>query len=288
MKYAWIEAHRDQFSVTRMCRQLEVSRSGYCQWRGRAPSDRSMANAALDAQVAAIHAGSKRSYGRPRIVRGLLREHGVQVGHERVRNSLRRQDLRPVYKRPYRVTTDSAHRKPIAPNVLDRRFDGWRVNQAWVADITYIATGEGWLYLACVMDLASRRIVGWSMSDRIKADLVCQALKSAYWRRKPAAGLIMHSDRGSQYASDTHRQLLKDYRMIQSMSRRANCWDNSAMESFFKTLKVERIHLLRYDTRALAKLDIVDWIEGFYNQTRMHSSIGYKTPVEVESSLMAA
>jgi putative transposase len=287
VKYAWIEEHRDQFTISRMSRQLEVSRTGYCQWRKRSPSDRSMANAALDAQVAAIHAGSKRSYGRPRIVRG-LREQGVEVGHERVRNSLRRQNLRPVYKRPYRVTTDSAHHKPIAPNVLDRRFDGWKVNQAWVCDITYIATGEGWLYLACVMDLASRKIVGWSMSDRIKAELVCEALKSAYWRRKPTEGLIMHSDRGSQYASDQHRQLIKDYRMIQSMSRRANCWDNAAMESFFKTLKVERIYLLRYETRAIAKLDIVDWIEGFYNQRRMHSSIGYKTPVDMESTLMTA
>ena len=287
MKYAWIEEYRDQFSVTRMCRQLGVSRTGYCQWRTRPASERSMANAALDAQVAAMHAGSQRSYGRPRIVRG-LREQGIQVSHERVRNSLKRQDLRPVYKRPYRVTTDSAHDKPIAPNVLDRCFDGWRVNQAWVADITYIATGEGWLYLAVIMDLASRRIVGWSMSERIKADLVCQALKSAYWRRKPSAGLIMHSDRGSQYASDTHRQLIKDYGMIQSMSRRANCWDNAAMESFFKTLKVERTHRLRYDTRAIAKLDIVDWIEGFYNHRRMHSSIGYKTPAAAESSLMAA
>lgn len=287
MKYAWIEEHRDRFHVTRMCRQFDVSRTGYSQWRRRAPSDRATANAVLDAQVAAVHAGSKRSYGRPRIVRG-LREQGVQVGHERVRKSLKRQGLRPVYKRPYRVTTDSAHHKPIAPNILERRFDGWRVNQAWVADITYVATGEGWLYLACVMDLASRRIVGWSMSERISADLVCQALKSAYWQRKPAAGLIMHSDRGSQYASTSYRQLIKDYRMSQSMSRRANCWDNAAMESFFKTLKVEHTHLLRYDTRALAKLDIVDWIEGFYNHKRMHSSIGYKTPVAVESSLMAA
>jgi transposase InsO family protein len=138
------------------------------------------------------------------------------------------------------------------------------------------------------MDLASRKIVGWSMSERMKADLVCQALKSAYWRRKPPAGLIMHSDRGSQYASDDHGQLIKDYGMTQSMSRRGNCWDNAAMESFFKTLKVERVHQLRYDTRALAKLDIVSWIEGFYNQQRMHSSIGYQTPVDAEYSLMAA
>jgi putative transposase len=275
VKYAWMEEHRDRFHVTRMCSQLGVSRSGYCQWRTRAPSDRMIPNAVLDARVAAVHAQNKRSYGRPRIVQGLL-EQGVRVGHERVRNSLKRQHLRPVYKRPYRVTTDSAHHKPVAPNVLDQRVDGWRVNQAWVADITYISTNEGWLYLACVMDLASRRIVGWSMSERLTADLVCQALKSAYWKRKPGAGLIMHSDHGSQYASASHRQLVKDYRMIQSMSRRANCWDNAAMESFFKTLKVERTHLLRYDTRTLAKLDIVDWIEGFYNRRGMHSSIGYK------------
>lgn len=246
-----------------------------------------MANEALDAQVAAIHAESKRSYGRPRIVLR-LRKQDIAASHERVRHSLKRQGLRPVYKRPYRVTTDSNHNKSVAPNVLNRRFDGWQVNEAWVADITYVETGEGWLYLACVMDLASRRIVGWSMSDRMKADLVCQALKSAYGQRRPVEGLIMHSDRGSQYASDSHRQLLKSYKMIQSMSRRANCWDNAAMESFFKTLKVERIYLLRYETRDRAKLDIIDWIEGFYNQKRMHSSIEYRTPVDAESNLMAA
>ena len=198
---------------------------------------------ALDGECGTGCAGSGNSCGQQAKLRSATdrtrpAQQGLLIGHERVRNSLKRQGLRPVYKRPYRVTTDSAHRKPIAPNVLDRRFDGWRVNQAWVADITYIATGEGWLYLACVMDLASRRIVGWSMSDRIKAELVCQALKSAYWRRKPSAGLIMHSDRGSQYASDSYRQLIQDYRMIASMSRRGNCWDNAAMESFFKTLKV--------------------------------------------------
>jgi putative transposase len=287
VKYAWIGEHSDQYHVTKMCRQLDVSRTGYYQWKRRVPSCRSIANQVLDAQVAAIHTGSRRSYGRPRIVRQ-LHDQGVQVGHERVRKSLTRQGLHPVYKRPYRVTTDSIHRKPIAPNVLARRFDDWQVNQAWVGDITYVATGEGWLYLACVMDLASRRIVGWSMSNRIKADLVCEALKSAYWRRKPSEGLIMHSDRGSQYASDTHRQLIKDYRMTQSMSRRANCWDNAAMESFFKTLKVERIHQLFYETRTVAKLDIVEWIEGFYNRTRIHSSIDYKTPIDVESNLRTA
>lgn len=287
MKYAWIEDQRDEFSVTRMCRLLAVSRSGYCQWRGREPSDRARSNAALDAAVATLHAKSRRSYGRPRIVQGLHKQ-GLQVGHERVRKSLVRQGLRPIYKRPYRVTTDSNHRKPVAANVLDRRFDGWPINRAWVGDITYIATDEGWLYLAAVMDLGSRRIVGWSMSDRMKSELVCDALKSAYWRRKPVAGLLMHSDRGSQYASDAHRKLIRDYGMVQSMSRRANCWDNSAMESFFKTLKVELIYSQHYATRSQARMDIVSWIEGFYNHQRLHSSIGYETPVNAECDPRAA
>ena len=277
MKYAWIKEQSDLFSVTRMCRQLEVSRTGYCQWKTRPPSERSMANAVLDARVAAIHAASKRSYGRPRIVRDMSNQ-GIKVSHERVRNSLKRQSLRPVYKRPYRVTTDSAHTKPIATNVLNRRFDSWQANQAWVADITYISTGEGWLYLACVMDLASRRIVGWSMSERMKADLVCQALKSAYWCRKPPAGLIMHSDRGSQYAGDEHRKLIKDYRMIQSMSRRANCWDNAVMERFFLNLKMERVWQRDYANHAEAIRDVADYIVGFYNSVRLHSTLGYLPP----------
>lgn len=287
MKYAWIEAHRDQYDVARLCRQLGVSRTGYCQWRKRAPSERARANAALDARVAALHAGSGGSYGRPRIVRG-LRAQGTRAGHERVRQSLRRQGLQPSYRRPYRVTTNSDHAKPVAANVLQRRFDGWRRDQAWVGDITYVRTGEGWLYLACIMDLASRRIVGWSMSERITAELVCEALKSAYWRRKPPPGLMMHTDRGSQYASDRHRQQLRDYGMTPSMSRRANCWDNAVMESFFKTLKVERVYQVRYDTRAQARLDIVNWIEGFYNRYRLHSAIGYRSPVEVERCPVAA
>jgi len=284
VKYAWIETHRDRFSVARMCRQLAVSRTGYCQWRTRPPSQRAQANAVLDAQVAAIHAQYKRRYGRARIVREL----NQPVSQERVRKSLQRQGLRPLYRRPYRVTTDSNHRNPLAPNVLDRRFYGWQMNRAWVGDITYIATNEGWLYLACVMDLASRRIVGWSMADRIKADLVCQALKSAYWQRKPPPGLIMHTDRGSQYAGAQHRALIRDLRMVQSMSRTGNCWDNAPMESFFKTLKVELVYEVRYETRAQARLDIVDWIEGFYNRERIHSAINYQIPVVAESDLMAA
>jgi putative transposase len=287
VRYAWIERYRDQYAVAPMCRQLNVSRSGYLQWRGRRPSARATANEALDARVAAIHAETRQSYGRPRIVRALQTQ-GVAVGHERVRQSLLRQSLRPVYRRPYRVTTDSAHAKPVATNVLARRFDGWAINQAWLADLTYIATDEGWLYLACVLDLGSRKVVGWSMSERMKSQLVCDALKMAYWRRKPAAGLVMHSDRGVQYASEEHRTLIDQYRMVQSMSRKANCWDNSPIESFFKTLKVEWVHRWRYATRAQARLDLINWIEGFYNTQRLHSSIDYRSPAVFERSLRAA
>lgn len=286
MRYAWIEEHRDQYDVARMCRQLEVSRTGYYQWRRRPASRRACADSLLDAHVAAIHAQRWRRYGRPRILLD-LREQGLRVGHERVRKSLRRQGLRPVYRRPYRITTDSDHAKPVAPNVLDRRFDGWNPDQAWVGDITYIDTDQGWLYLACVMDLASRRIVGWSMSERMKADLVLQALQAACWQRKPLPGLIMHTDRGSQYAGDRHRQLLEDFRMTQSMSRVGNCWDNAPMESFFKTLKVERVYQTRYATRDQARTDIVDWIEGFYNRQRRHSAINYQTPVAAEARMTA-
>nr|WP_249208153.1 IS3 family transposase [Burkholderia vietnamiensis] len=287
VRYAWIDAHRDQYSVSRLCRVLGVSRSGYCQWRGREPSRRELANAMLDAEVAAIHRASRGSYGRPRIVRK-LRAQGRPASAERVRRSLQRQGLRPVYKRPYRVTTDSTHRLPVAPNLLDRRFDGWRPNQAWVSDITFIRTGEGWLYLAAILDLASRRIVGWSMSERINADLVCQALRSACWQRKPPPGLLLHSDRGAQYASRAYRKLTAAFKINVSMSRRANAWDNAPMESFFKTLKVERIYQTHYETRAHARLDIVDWIEGYYNRQRLHTSIDFLTPVDYEASLIAA
>ncbi|MDH6186928.1 transposase InsO family protein [Polaromonas sp. CG_23.6] len=287
MKYAWIEKNRDEYTVSRLCRILSVSRTGYCQWRVRSPSARALANQALDAQVAAIHQGSRRSYGRPRIVQQ-LRQQGQYVSAERVRKSLHRQRLRPVYRRAYVITTDSAHCLPVAPNLLDRRFDSWEPNQAWVGDITYVSTNEGWLYLAVVMDLASRRIVGWSMSETIDAKLVCAALRSAYWQRKPAAGLLVHTDRGSQYASHEYRRLAADFGVIMSMSRKGNAWDNAAMESFFKTLKVERIYQVRYDTRAQARLDIVDWIEGYYNRVRMHTAIGFLAPVAKERSFVAA
>ncbi len=287
MKYAWIDNHRDQYPVSRMCRVLAVSRSGYCQWRKREPSARAQANEVLDRQIARVHAASGRSYGRLRIVAS-LRAQGVRVGGERVRRSLGRQQLRPVYRRPYVVTTDSAHRLPVAANLLDRRFTGWSPNKAWVADITYVPTAQGWLFLAAVMDLACRVIVGWAMSERIDAMLVCDALRMAYWRRRPSPGLLIHSDRGSQYASRDHRDLTIELGMTMSMSRKANAWDNAVIESFFKTLKVERVYQVRYETRDQARLDLVNWIEGFYNRQRLHGAAEMKPPIDRERELLVA
>jgi transposase InsO family protein len=251
------------------------------QWKGREPSDRQRHNERLSAQLRVIHAETDRSYGRPRLWRA-LKDAGHRVGQERVRRLMLLEGLKPVYRRPYRVTTDSNHAKPTALNVLDRRFDQGQVDRAWVSDITYIHTAEGWLYLAVVLDLASRRIVGWSMSERMVAKLVCDAMAMAYFRRKPPRGLIAHSDRGVQYASEVYRAQLAQYQMVQSMSRKGNCWDNAPMESFFKTLKVERVYRRRYQTRAEARADIVNWIEGFYNSKRLHSALCYTSPAQFE------
>jgi transposase InsO family protein len=200
VKYAWIEAQAGRQPIARLCKVLSVSRSGFLQWRDRGPSDREVANQSLDAQVAVIHAEGKQGYGRIRVTRP-LRQSGMRIGAERVRKSLVRQHLRTVYRRPYRVTTDSNHKKPVALNLLDRRFIGWSPNQAWTGDITYLLTDEGWLYLAAIVDLGTRRIVGWAMSERMTAKLVCDALQMAYRRRRPAPGLLLHSDRGSQPAN---------------------------------------------------------------------------------------
>jgi putative transposase len=227
VKYAWIEEQSDRYAVSRLCRVLGISRSGYLQWQTRGPSDRQRSNEWLASQLRVIHAENDRNYGRVRLWRA-LREAGHRVGHERVRRLMLRNGLRSVYRRPYRVTTDSGHAKPVAPNVLDRCFQQSTADQAWVSDITYVRTGEGWLYLAAVLDLGSRRIVGWSLSQRMGAKLACDALAMAYFRRKPAQGLIAHSDRGVQYASAPYRAQLKQYQMVQSMSRKANCWDTQS------------------------------------------------------------
>ncbi len=287
MKYAWIETNRARFASQRSCHVLQVSRSGYQQWLLRAPSSTQVRQSALDTQVKALHMASQRADGRPRIVRA-LRNDGVVAGHEQVRQSMLRQGLRSVHRRRFVNTTDSSHQRPVAANVLNRRFADWPKNRAWVGDITYIDTAEGWLFLAVVIDLASRKVVGWSMSERMKTTLVMGALESAYGARRPEPGLIMHTDRGSQYVDKRYVQMLRDYGMIQSMSRKGSCWDNAVAESFFKTLKVEQVYQTRYKTRQQARLDIVNWIEGRYNNQRMHSANNYLSPNQAEIGLRAA
>jgi len=287
VKYAWIEGQSDRYAVSRLCRVLGVSRSGYLQWLTRPASPRQRRNEELGAQLRVIHAENGRAYGRPRLWKALL-ERGERVGQERVRRLMAVHGLRSLYKRAYRKTTQSVHDKRVAANVVNRQIGVQRADRIWAADISYIATAEGWLYLAAVLDLGSRRVVGWSMSARMPAKLVCDALAMAYFRRRPAAGLIVHSDRGVQYASNAYRSDLAKYGMQQSMSRRGNVWDNAPMESFFKTLKVERVHEQRYASRDEARTDIVRWIEGFYNQRRMHSALGYRSPAQYEEAVRAA
>jgi len=287
VKYAWIESQSDHFAVSRICRVLGVSRTGYLQWLGRPASPRQRRNDELGAQLRVIHAENGRAYGRPRLWKALV-ERGQRIGQERVRRLMAMHGLRCVYKRPYRKTTQSAHDKPLASNLVDRQFGVQQADRVWIADISYIATAEGWLYLAAVLDLGTRRVVGWSMSSRMPAKLVCDALAMAYFRRRPRPGLIAHSDRGAQYASAAYRRDLAKHGMRQSMSRKGNVWDNAPMESFFKTLKVERVYGQRYETRDQARLDIVNWMEGFYNRKRMHSALGYRSPVQYEQSTRAA
>ncbi len=259
-----------------MCRVLGVSPSGYYAWRHRTPSKQAQARAALDATVREAFKRRKGRAGAPRLSRHLGR------GRRQVAQSLRRQGLRAKAARKFKVTTNSNHTLPVAENLLQQAFTAQRPNQAWVGDITYIATDEGWLYLAVIMDLFSRKVVGWSMSDRMTATLVCDALRMALFRRKRPCGVIMHTDRGSQYCSREHRALLAESGLIASMSAKGNCDDNAAMESWNHSLKVEAIYGERFVTRAEAKAQVFEYIEVDYNRDRLHSTLGYVSPEQFE------
>jgi putative transposase len=280
MKYKFIEAHREEFAVKIMCRVLGVSRSGYYDWRKRKPSARECANAKLLKMIKKIFRRSRKTYGSPRI-HAELRAQGMACSCNRVARLMRKHGVRARRPRRRVRTTDSKHDLPVAPNLLGRQFEAERPNQKWVADISYIDTDEGWLYLATVMDLFSRRIVGWAMDDHMERSLVEQALRMALFRRRPRAGLLHHSDRGSQYASGDYRALLAAWGITASMSRTGDCYDNAAMESFFGTLKTECV-TARYPTRAAARTDIFEYIEVWYNRQRRHSSLGYLSPVAFE------
>jgi len=288
VKYAWLDGHRKAYPLPALCTTLGVSISGYRAWKsGGQPRRKRLTDAQLLALIRAIHAELKGAYGSPRMVRE-LRGRGFPASKERVERLMRENGIRARHKRRYKATTDSKHSLPIAPNVLDRGFAPAAPNQVWAADLTYIWTEQGWLYLAVVLDLFNREVVGWSIKPRMTADIVVDALAMAWFRRRPAPGLIHHSDRGSQYASKVFRDKLVEFGMIGSMSRKANCWDNAPAESFFNSLKNERVHGTRYPTHDAARADLFDYIEVFYNRSRRHSTLGYASPTQYLQHWLAA
>ena len=262
-------------AVDQVCRVLKVSRSGYYAARQRSRVQPSVCETSV--HLKAAFAASGGAYGSRRL-RAAIASRGVVVGIYRVRRLMRQHGLHPVWKRKFVHTTDSKHALPISPNVLNRQFNPTGPNQAWVADITYIRTRSGWLYLAVVLDLFARKVVGWAMAPDMQATLVCQALQLAIAQRCPAPGLIVHSDRGSQYASAAHQALLVRHGLVGSMSRKGNCWDNAVMERFFLNLKMERVWQRDYANHAEAMRDIADYIVNFYNSVRLHSTLGNLPP----------
>lgn len=281
MRYACIEQHRDQFSLVLMCRALQVSRSGYHAWRRRERSEKKAAEQRLRVSIRSIHRQSKQRYGSPR-VHAALQAEGVRVSRKTVERMMRADGLRAKGKRRFCITTTSDSAHPVAENLLNREFTAERPNEVWVGDITYIPTREGWLYLAVILDLFSRRVVGWAMQETLEATLSIHALAMALWRRKPPAGLLHHSDRGVQYTCHAYQELLQQHGLRCSMSRKGDCWDNAVAESFFATLEKELIEESNWHTRAEARRAIFEFIEIWYNQQRRHSSLGYRTPAEFE------
>ena len=286
MRFRFIEDHRDVFLVRVMCAVLEVSASGYYAWRERPESRRAAADRELLTEVRRVHANSRRRYGSPR-VHAALRSEGKQVGRNRVARLMHRNGIQARQKRRFRKTTDSNHSFPLAPNLLARQFTAAAPNKLWLADITCVPTLEGWLYLAVVLDMFSRKVVGWAMSDTMPQELTVAALRMAITNRQPGKGLLHHSDRGSQYAAHAYRRLLDEYGMLCSMSRKGDCWDNAPMESFFGSMKTE-LEDGPYETRQAAKTALFGFIEGFYNRHRLHSAIGYVTPNHKEQIAVAA
>jgi transposase InsO family protein len=282
MRFRFIEDRRADYPVRIMCDALGVSPAGYYAWRSRPESRRSIANRELVDDIRLVHRNNHGRYGSPRI-HIELQTQGRGVSRGRIERLMRHHGIRAIMARPRRVrTTDSRHDLPIAPNLIERNFTAAAPNRIWLADITYIETDQGWLYLAAVMDLYSRRIVGWSMQDHLRTELPLTALIMAISAQRPDTDLIHHSDRGVQYASAHYRETVRSAGFRASMSRKADCYDNAPMESFFHTLKTELVHHRQYATREDAKRDIFAYIEGYYNRTRRHSAIGYISPIEME------
>jgi len=283
VRYPFIkdEEQQGRFPIGALCRAMRVSRTGYHRWRNRQPCRRNREEVELLIHIKASHKESKETYGSPRVHQDLLAM-GVRCGRHRVARIMRKHAIRALYKERFVVTTDSNHEMPVAENLLEQKFGSEKPNARWLADITYIWTSEGWLYLAAIIDLFSRRAVGWAMDKNIDRSLVITALTAALRQRRPLEGLICHSDRGSQYASGDYQEQLSDARIVCSMSRKGNCWDNAPMESFFASLKRELVHRHRFTTRDEARQAIFWWIEAWYNRKRRHSALGYISPEQFE------
>lgn len=287
MKYAFIRAHSKQYKVNRMCRALDVSESGYYGWRERPESARSRQNRTVIAQIKQHHKKSRYTYGSPRIHRDLL-DSGVDIGVNKVARLMKDNGIQSKMARKFVITTDSKNTKVAAQNLLNQRFHVKDRNQAWVSDTTFIPSRKGWMYLAVVLDLYSRRVIGWAMSDRNDSKLVCDALVMALWRRGKATSVIVHSDQGSTYASGSYQQLLRDNKLVCSMSRKGQCLDNAVAESFFSTLKTELVVHEDFRTHEQARQSIFEYIEVFYNRQRRHSYIGFSNPVAYEMTGVSA
>lgn len=277
MKYGRMEALRQHYPVAVMSRVFEVSESGYYAWRDRPLSLRAQESARLEIEIRAAHQRTRETFGAERLQSDLA-DHGIRVGVDRIKRIRKKLGLRCKQKRKFKVTTDSRHTLPVAPNLLERNFTVTAPNRVWVSDITYISTGEGWLYLAGLKDLFSGELVGYAMSERMTKNLVMQALFRGVSAKRPAKGLILHSDRGSQYCAHDYQKLLEQFGMTASMSRKGDCWDNAPMESFWGTLKNELVHHRRYRTRVQAIREITEYIEIFYNRQRKQARLGYLSP----------
>lgn len=282
MKYQFIKKARKAYPIILLCIVLQVSRSGYYAWSGKAVSTKRKRDDNLIPLVREIHKKTRGTYGTRRMSKE-LKSRGIECGRARAKTLMNKAGVSLKKRRKYKATTDSKHNLPVAPNLLNRQFEVSEPDRVWVSDISYIRTAEGWLYLAVNLDLFNRRVVGWSIGNSLSRRLVLESLRMAVSRRRPAPGLLAHSDRGVQYCSGDYQRLLRINGMTCSMSRKGDCWDNAVVESFFGSLKTERVFWGKYKTREEARLDIIDYIEMFYNCSRRHSSLGYLSPVEYET-----
>ena len=287
MRYRAIQEHDRRYPIRLMCRALAVSAAGYYAWRSRPESPRAVSARTVLSAIRVIHRESRETYGSPSIWDALVKQ-GHRIGEHRVARLMRQNGIRAKTVKKWRATTQSNHRLPVAQNTLNRQFMVEAPNRVWAGDITSVWTTEGWLYLAVLLDLYSRRVIGWAMGHRLTVDLAEQALTMALVTRRPEAGLLHHSDRGSQYAASRYQQLLDAQGLVPSMSRKGNCWDNACVESFVGTLKRELVHHRHYATRDDATRDIFEYIEVFYNRQRRHSTLGYHSPAEYEAKTAVA